>query len=168
MSSGSVHLRTIPSSSLLLSFVVLTFVRYAVAGEATEVDAEALNSENVYWLDYRKDRAFIGSELRNGRFKIDSFVHARFTLIYIHPLYMVVMLTEDLSAVYLANTNSCTRWQRGVISWPGVGGARQEEGEYEGNLSFICIFVCLLSSCLFSTCAAHEGYTNGRNTAALS
>lgn len=23
------------------------------AGEATEVDAEALNSENVYWIDYR-------------------------------------------------------------------------------------------------------------------
>ena len=22
-------------------------------GEATEVDAEALNSENVYWIDYR-------------------------------------------------------------------------------------------------------------------
>ena len=46
------------------------------AGEATEVDAEALNSENVYWIDYRKDRHFIGSELRNGRFKVSSFVHA--------------------------------------------------------------------------------------------
>ena len=45
-------------------------------GEATEVDAEALNSENVYWIDYRKDRHFIGSELRNGRFKVQSFVHA--------------------------------------------------------------------------------------------
>jgi len=46
-------------------------------GEATEVDAEALNSENVYWIDYRKDRHFIGSEFRNGRFKVDCFVHAR-------------------------------------------------------------------------------------------
>ena len=46
------------------------------AGDATEVDAEALNSENVYWIDYRKDRHFIGSELRNGRFKVNSFVHA--------------------------------------------------------------------------------------------
>eukprot|EP00918_Siedleckia_nematoides_P097480 GHVU01213648.1.p1 GENE.GHVU01213648.1~~GHVU01213648.1.p1 ORF type:complete len:419 (+),score=60.57 GHVU01213648.1:23-1258(+) len=46
------------------------------AGEATEVDAEALNSENVYWIDYRKDRHFIGSEFRNGRFKVDCFVHA--------------------------------------------------------------------------------------------
>jgi len=45
-------------------------------GEATEVDAEALNSENVYWIDYRKDRHFIGSELRNGRFKVNQFVHA--------------------------------------------------------------------------------------------
>ena len=36
-----------------------------------------MNSENVYWIDYRKDRQFIGSEFRNGRFKIDSFVHAR-------------------------------------------------------------------------------------------
>ena len=115
-----------------------------MAGEATEVDAAALNSENEYWLDYRKDRAFIGSELRNGRFKIDSFVHARFALIYIHPIYMVVMLTVDLSAVYLADTNSCMRWQRGVISWPGVGGARQEEGEYEGNMSFISILFCYL------------------------
>ncbi len=46
------------------------------AGEATEVDAEALNSENVYWIDYRKDRHFLGSELRNGRFKVQQFVHA--------------------------------------------------------------------------------------------
>jgi hypothetical protein len=48
----------------------------SAAGEATEVDAEALNSENVYWIDYRKDRHFIGSELRNGRFKVNQFVHA--------------------------------------------------------------------------------------------
>eukprot|EP00960_Hanusia_phi_P033707 750609-Hanusia_phi.AAC.3 len=46
-------------------------------GEATEVDAEALNSENVYWIDYRKDRNFLGSELRSGRFKITKFIHAR-------------------------------------------------------------------------------------------
>uniref|UniRef100_A0A7S4PDC2 Protein kinase domain-containing protein n=1 Tax=Guillardia theta TaxID=55529 RepID=A0A7S4PDC2_GUITH len=45
-------------------------------GEATEVDAEALNSENVYWIDYRKDRNFLGSELRSGRFKITKFIHA--------------------------------------------------------------------------------------------
>jgi hypothetical protein len=55
---------------------------------------------------------------------------------------MVVMLT--VSAVYLADTNSCMRCQRGVISWPGVGGARQEEGEYEGNMSFISILFCCL------------------------
>ena len=78
------------------------------------------------------------------------------------------MLTMDLSAVYLADTNSCMRWQRGVISWPGVGGARQEEGEYEGNMSLISILVCLLSACLFSTCATQEGYTHGRNAAARS
>ena len=44
--------------------------------EATEVDAEALNSENVYWIDSRKDKQFIGTSLRNGRFKVYSFVHA--------------------------------------------------------------------------------------------
>ena len=43
---------------------------------ATEVDADALNSENVYWIDYGKDRKFIGSFLRNGRFKLQHFVHA--------------------------------------------------------------------------------------------
>jgi serine/threonine protein kinase len=48
----------------------------ADVGAVTEVDAEALNSENVYWIDYRKDRHFIGSELRNGRFKVQQFVHA--------------------------------------------------------------------------------------------
>ncbi len=92
------------------------------AGESTEVDAEALSSEGVYWIDYRlecqavaldfipsnqpcailspfaviaesrahgfsllrhechhgrRDRAFVGSELRNGRFKIMKFIHAR-------------------------------------------------------------------------------------------
>eukprot|EP00286_Rhodomonas_abbreviata_P010260 CAMPEP_0181326860 /NCGR_PEP_ID=MMETSP1101-20121128/21751_1 /TAXON_ID=46948 /ORGANISM="Rhodomonas abbreviata, Strain Caron Lab Isolate" /LENGTH=415 /DNA_ID=CAMNT_0023435397 /DNA_START=17 /DNA_END=1264 /DNA_ORIENTATION=+ len=48
----------------------------AEVGEATEVDAEALSSENVYWIDFRRDRNFVGSSLRNGRFKVGQFIHA--------------------------------------------------------------------------------------------